>query len=624
MYNISNLPESLKNPLLILSKRYNFTIGEQGRKLFFISSDVPSIEIKADEEQVTIISNHLSGFFRAVGILVQEERLGNLCINIHEDCFFDFNGLMIDCSRNGVVSISYAKELIEQLSIMGHTMMMLYMEDVYEIPEEPYFGYMRGRYSKTELKELDDYAFQFGIELIPCIQTLAHFDQFLSIDTAREQYIDIDNILDVSSPNVHRLLRQMIQMLSSTFRSRRIHIGMDEAYHLGRGRYADANGLRSKHDIMAEHMDFMLALCQEYHLRPIIWDDMFVHYQTRFDTGRRPIPDGIDLMYWDYYNNSEEHYEENIALRADISKQLMFAGGAWKWTGYAPHHSKTIASANASLSVCKRHGIRQVMATSWADDGCECPISSCLFGAVLFAEHQYNKTVDMDSFQRRLKFITGMDYETFMKQEEFDIFPSFPSRSVTVTPSKYFFYEDPLCSLFLPQAQSITDNLTIHYESLSEYFLLKASDSSLPALKAALEFFSVFGKVMSLKWNLGLNIYEAYHKQDRNALQFIIDYQIIPLIPLIEELTIARRNEWYITNKSFGFEVLDYRMGGLIQRLKTTQFILTSYINKTIPNIPELEERRLSITKYREEGMGEIIHFNHAEHSQTTNRMGWV
>src|SRR5699024_12703966 len=61
---------------------------------------------------------------------------------------------------------------------------MLYMEDTYEVKGEPYFGYMRGRYSQQELKQYDDYANQFGIELIPCIQTLAHLEEFLKWDAA--------------------------------------------------------------------------------------------------------------------------------------------------------------------------------------------------------------------------------------------------------------------------------------------------------------------------------------------------------------------------------------------------------------------------------------------------------
>ena len=53
-------------------------------------------------------------------------------------------------------------------------MLMLYTEDTYEVDNQPYFGYLRGRYSQKELREIDDYAFKHGMELIPAIQTLAH------------------------------------------------------------------------------------------------------------------------------------------------------------------------------------------------------------------------------------------------------------------------------------------------------------------------------------------------------------------------------------------------------------------------------------------------------------------
>ena len=195
---------------------------------------------------------------------------------------------------------------------------------------------------------------------------------------------------------------------------------------------------------------------------------------------------------------------------------------------------------------------------------------------------------------------------------------------MTVTPSKYFFYEDPLCNLFLAQAESIQEDLTTHYQTLSDYFYSKSRDCSSIALRAALNFYGAFGSVMALKWNLGQNIYKAYQQKDTVQLQSIITNQLLPLIPRLELMNEMRRKEWYITNKSFGFEVLDYRIGGLIQRLKTTHTILSSYINGIIPNIPELEETRLSISKFREDGMGELIHFNNAERSKTTNRTSWV
>ena len=64
-------------------------------------------------------------------------------------------GYMVDCSRGAVPKVESLKRLITILKEFGYTYIMLYTEDVYEIDGEPYFGYMRGRYSKKEIKEID-------------------------------------------------------------------------------------------------------------------------------------------------------------------------------------------------------------------------------------------------------------------------------------------------------------------------------------------------------------------------------------------------------------------------------------------------------------------------------------
>ena len=75
-------------------------------------------------------------------------------------------GVMIDCSRNAVINYETFKKIVDILSDLGYNSIRLYMEDTYEISEEPYFGYLRGRYSKKELKEIDEYAFGVAQNLI--------------------------------------------------------------------------------------------------------------------------------------------------------------------------------------------------------------------------------------------------------------------------------------------------------------------------------------------------------------------------------------------------------------------------------------------------------------------------
>ena len=80
--------------------------------------------------------------------------------------------VMIDCSRNAVMNVKSVKKFAETVKSLGFDSLMLYTEDTFEVDNEPYFGYMRGRYSKDEIKELDAFCNNIGIELIPCVQTL--------------------------------------------------------------------------------------------------------------------------------------------------------------------------------------------------------------------------------------------------------------------------------------------------------------------------------------------------------------------------------------------------------------------------------------------------------------------
>ena len=69
-----------------------------------------------------------------------------------ETVYLDKNGTMLDCSRNSVLSVESIKKYIRMQAALGMNTMMLYTEDTYEVPEYPYFGAFRGRYTREELK----------------------------------------------------------------------------------------------------------------------------------------------------------------------------------------------------------------------------------------------------------------------------------------------------------------------------------------------------------------------------------------------------------------------------------------------------------------------------------------
>lgn len=105
---------------------------------------------------------------------------------------------------------------------------MLYTEDTYEISGEPRFGYQRGRYSQAELRELDAYAASLGMELVGCIQTLAHLEQIRRWPDY-QAVKDYESVLLVGEPKTYELIGKVLDAMGGALRSRRIHIGMDEA-----------------------------------------------------------------------------------------------------------------------------------------------------------------------------------------------------------------------------------------------------------------------------------------------------------------------------------------------------------------------------------------------------------
>ena len=106
-------------------------------------------------------------------------------------------------------------------------------------------------YSLQELKRTDDFAAGLGLELVPCIQTLAHRWTALAGITATA-HAGYAGYSDGGQRETEELLDAVLGHLSRTFRSRRIHVGMDEAAELGAGRYRQKYGYASHRELMKD------------------------------------------------------------------------------------------------------------------------------------------------------------------------------------------------------------------------------------------------------------------------------------------------------------------------------------------------------------------------------------
>lgn len=551
----------------------------------------------------TIVYNQRCAFFRAFGLAVEHIKDGEEKFEITEPVHFDMNGPMFDVSQgNAAFNIKTMKSILRQCSLMGLSMAMLYCEDSFVAQNQPYFGYMRARYTEEEMKELDDYAYALGIELIPCIQTLAHMP-----DTLRWKYYrpikDYPECLLVGKKETYDFIRDLLISASRPLRTKRIHIGMDEAGHLGLGHYLEENGYRPKIEIMREHLIKVMEIVRELGLEPMMWGDMFFRALspdgsyaaaglTKMpEEAKKAVPEGMGCVYWDYYSLTRDKYEHRMDLHQQLTKNVIFAGGIWTWIGFSLCWKKTLVTTAAALDTCKKLGVREVFMTVWGDNGTECLANTTIIGCQLFAEHQYSDEFDYEKFKKRFTFCTGGITEDFENLELLDKTPQnegFEDAS-NYNASKYLMWQDILTGLCDKNIEGW--ELDAHYAKLAE--TLRPAIERNGQFGGMFEFSYHVANVLAKKSQMGLRLTAAYKAGDKAALKNFADVELPDLKERMKELRRVHMENWFEIYKPLGWDIMDMRYGSLLTRMDSAIEEINMYLSGKLDKLEELEEERL-------------------------------
>jgi hexosaminidase len=539
--------------------------------------------------------------FRALGRLMA----GADGDELSENCRFEMLSLQLEGSRNGVITPDNVKTFIRRAAVMGINTLMLYLEDTYEVPGEPFFGYLRGRYTQAELKDLDDYAHSFGIEMVPCIQALAHMKQALQWNIAFEEVTDTEDVMLAGEEKTYELLGRMIDAARAPFRSDRIHLGMDEAFGLGTGTYREKFGEKPTFDIMNEHLARVCRMCEERSLKPMIWSDMYFRIASPthgyYDLDATipqevidRIPASVDLVYWDYYHMDQGFYETYIDRHRQLKKEPIMAPGCWNWNHFWTNIPFSLARVIPCMEACKTRNIRQVFMTTWGDDGMECDIYSVLPVIQVFADLAYGDSYDEAQSARNFEASCLADFHGYTLASHLD--QSGPGKKLEAdytNTSKWLMWDDPIIGLCEPFQEG--ESYRPAYEKLVGE-LEAAAKGDLP-FTGRLKFPAQIARVLALKCDLRKNLVKAYRAGDRSRLGELLEKEVKPLHVELEKLWQTHREMWLATYKPFGLEVIEIRYGGQITRVRSLIDRLQHYLDGAVESIPEFETELLPWAK---------------------------
>ena len=497
-------------------------------------------------------------------------------------------GMMLDMSRGGVMTVEAVKRMIDAHAALGLNLMMLYTEDTYTVPESPYLGYLRGRYTEAELRELDDYAAESGVELVPCIQTLGHLEQFLQW-LVNWDIRDNASVLLADEPKTYEWIRAALNVVRRCFRSRRVHIGMDEAHGVGLGRYYQLHGATDRFTLLLRHLNRVTGMCRELGLEPIMWSDMFYRLGSRNNDYYDPdavvpasaieqIPD-VALCYWDYYHTEEEFYTAMLKGHRQMGREVVFAGGIWTWSGLLPHVKKTDATTYPALRACLKENIGTVLATLWGDDGCETDYRLALNQLPVFSEHVWlGEECTKEAADRMGEMLTGLP------QEYYNAIGSFYPDDEDHRPGKGFLYCDPL----YPMTEGVWE-LDGYREELRKGAETLAQRPDDPRCEYARLVMSI--ALQKMDWVSALR--PAYIRNDRRKVREMA----LETLPAMKEtylrLLSVWRDQWEESRKRNGWETICARLGAVVARLDDAQRVLLRWADGESDRIEELDEEPL-------------------------------
>ena len=510
---------------------------------------------------------------------------GETNFEIKEKPVFETCGPMLDMSRGGVTKKDAVKDYIDKMAALGLNMLMLYTEDTYELEGYPFFGYMRGGYTIDELKEIDDYAYEMGVEVIPCIQTLGHLGQYLKWrDTA--PYRENNNALLPDEEKTYEFIEAEIKTMRTAFRSNRIHLGMDEVVGLGHGQFFEKHGLEPKLDIFNRHLKRVLGIAEKYDFESIIWADMYFSAENDRYYGVEDAvvpqyaidsaPTNVELCFWHYYDREYSYYHKKFVQYERFQNPVSFGGGVWTWDGFVPYFGFTLDTMLPALKACVDHNVKNVYATMWGNGGCETDYFKAFDGLAVFSEYCYKGTeCTVDDIYDAAGYITNADRKFIDTLSS--LFLGFDGAAGI---GKGLLYTDPLINLlhFDIDYNGIKDTYEQALVNLKEY-----------EYHEDYRYYKYFITIALKKAEIIFNLQREYKADNKEYLLYVANELIPELKNDYNEFFNEFSAVWHKRYKVFGFEAIDNHFGGVNNRLTYASNVLNKYCSNELDSIDELE-----------------------------------
>jgi len=306
-----------------------------------------------------------AGLRWAVETLVQlSDARGRVpCCEIEDAPDLPLRGVMLDVSRGKVPTLETLCAVVDNCARLKLNVLMLYVEHTFRFRRHPRIGAGASPLEAEILRELDSYAAQRGVELVPSLQSLGHMDHVLNLPGYAHLAETPRNwTLAPAVPETYALLRDLYDEFLPNFRSSLFNANCDESFDLGSGRSAGMQQELGEGGPFLSHVGRVRELARTHGKRTMIWADMPHAHPER-------LPEfDDDVVFLDWWYEAICDYDR-VKRFAEHGRDFLVCPGTSSWNCLFPRVDNAVANVKGWADAGKRHGALGLLITDWGDFG---------------------------------------------------------------------------------------------------------------------------------------------------------------------------------------------------------------------------------------------------------------
>ena len=324
-------------------------------------------------------------------------RLPCLVIRDHPD--FIKRGVMLDISRGRVPRVETLMELVGHLADFKINEFQLYIEHMFAYREYEPVWRNWGAMTGAEMAKLDAQCRRLGIELVPNQNSFGHLRYWLEypplkkLAETQEPWLDgggaflrRPSTLAPNHPGTMPFLRELYDELLPHFSSKRVNVGCDETWDLGRGRSKNICERKGKGRVYLEFLKQIHREITKRGRRMMFWGDIILHYPELV----KELPADAIALNWGY--EAAHPFWRETAVFAASGIPFYVCPGTSTWMTMIGRHDNAFANLRRAAKAGRGHGAMGYLNADWGDGGHPQPLAVSYLPYLLGAAASWHST----------------------------------------------------------------------------------------------------------------------------------------------------------------------------------------------------------------------------------------